>query len=205
MARSLTLTTDDGVHLDADLAVPDGPATAAVVLCHPHPLHGGDRRAGVLTTLHDRLPALGLAVLRFDFRGVGASTGVHDGGRGEQLDVVAAADALAAEVDAPLVLAGWSFGADLALAVDHPAAVGWFAIAPVLGVVDPATMAAATDPRPALLVVPEHDQFTPPPVATARTATWPTTEVRPLPGTDHFLAGRHQEITDHLVRFAPPP
>lgn len=207
VGRSLAIPTADGVVLDADLAGPE-PATtpaAAVVLCHPHPVYGGNRHAGVIDTLFAALPAHGITVVRFDFRGVGRSTGTHDGGRGERHDVVAAAGWLAERVDAPLVLAGWSFGADVALTVAVDVVTGWFGVAPVLGVIDPAAMVAAGDDRPVLLLVPEHDQFTPPAVAAERTAAWRRTEVRALTGTDHSLVGHQAEVVAALVAFATGP
>jgi uncharacterized protein len=92
----------------------------------------------------------------------------------------------------PLVLAGWSFGADVSLAVTDPAVGGWFAMAPVMGVVDPAEMGAAHDPRPKVLAVPEHDQFRPPGSARPVVAGWVATDLVVVPGTDHFLAGANQ-------------
>lgn len=71
------LTTSDGVALEAELDVP-ADAWAAVVLAHPHPLYGGSMRDGAPAILFERLPTEGVAALRFNFRGVGASGGVHD-------------------------------------------------------------------------------------------------------------------------------
>ena len=92
----------------------------------------------VVSTLFTHLMGSGCAVLRFNFRGVGRSEGDHDFGEGEQLDVRAAVDALAGAGDgqSPLVLAGWSFGADLALTCDAPELAGWFLVAPPLRVLD---------------------------------------------------------------------
>ena len=75
-------------------------------------------RSIVIGALFDALPAAGVTCLRFNFRGVEGSEGAHDEGRGEQLDVRAAIAELDAQVDAalPMLLAGWSFGADIALA-----------------------------------------------------------------------------------------
>jgi len=87
------------------------------------------------------LPAAGVAALRFNFRGVGASEGSHGGGVAEQLDVAAAIDALTAALPAgtPIVLAGWSFGADVCLCVGDERVAGWFCAAPPLRIVEPST------------------------------------------------------------------
>jgi uncharacterized protein len=86
------------------------PAMAALV-CHPHPLFGGTMHNKVVYQAAKSLDALGLAVLRFNFRGTGLSEGKHDRGEGERGDVRVALDFLAAEFpDVPLLVAGFSFG-----------------------------------------------------------------------------------------------
>lgn len=86
------------------------PAMAALV-CHPHPLFGGTMHNKVVYQAAKSLDALGLAVLRFNFRGTGLSEGKHDRGEGERGDVRAALDFLAAEFpNIPLLVAGFSFG-----------------------------------------------------------------------------------------------
>ena len=195
------LHTADGLTLEGELQVPDG-ARAAAVLAHPHPLHGGNMRSIVIGALFAGLPAAGMAALRFNFRGVGASEGTHDEGRGERLDVVAALDALAEIAGAPglpLVLAGWSFGADTSLAVDDERHAGWFAVAPPLR--HTGDVAAASDPRPTLLAVPERDQFRSPESAREVVASWTNTRIHVVPGADHFLVGRTDRVVELAVEF----
>ena len=158
----------------------------------------------VTGALFKALSDSGLAVLRFNFRGVGASEGSHDEGRGERLDVLAAIDALTGELpdEMPLLLAGWSFGADVALAVDHPAVAGWFAVAAPLRVVPPTEMAAADDPRPKVFAVAQHDQFRPPESLDEIVAGWPNTRAEVVAGADHFLVGRTDVVERLAVDFA---
>ncbi len=131
--RSLTLTTSDAVSLEAELATPEQVPRATAVLCHPHPQYGGTMRSIVIGALFDALPTMGVTTLRFNFRGVEGSTGTHDDGRGELLDVRAAVDAAAEHAgDGPLLLAGWSFGADMTLSTHDARLAGWLAIAPAL-------------------------------------------------------------------------
>jgi uncharacterized protein len=97
--------------------VPHRPQLAALV-CHPHPLFGGTMHNKVVYQAAKTLDAIGLPVLRFNFRGAGLSEGTHDRGRGEQGDVKAAVDFLADEFPGvPLVLAGFSFGCWVGLRV----------------------------------------------------------------------------------------
>lgn len=94
----------------------------AAVMCHPHPLAGGTMHNHVTYRSAQAFRDAGVSVLRFNFRGVGRSTGTHDHGRGEVEDVRAALDWVAAnEPNVPLYLGGFSFGcrAALALAVEE--------------------------------------------------------------------------------------
>jgi len=87
-------------------------APLAALVCHPHPLFGGTLHNKVVYQTAKSLDALGIPVLRFNFRGAGLSAGVHDHGQDERTDVRAALDFLAEEFPGvPLVLAGFSFGA----------------------------------------------------------------------------------------------
>ena len=107
-------------RLEAILWTPSGDVRAALagVVCHPHPLFGGTMHNKVVYQAAKSLDALGIPVLRFNFRGAGQSAGAHDGGRGEQDDVCAALDFLAKEFPkVPLLLAGFSFGASVGMRV----------------------------------------------------------------------------------------
>jgi len=200
----VTLRTADGLALEAEAFVP-AEVRAAVVLCHPHPLHGGNMRSLVPSELFRLLPDRGWAVLRFNFRGVERSEGSHGGGTDESQDVEAAIDWLAGHSeDLPLVVAGWSFGADVSLRVTDPRVTGWVAIAPPLRIVDPATMGASTDPRPKLLIVPEHDQFDPPDRVRTVTHDWVATRIEVVPGADHFLVGRTDLVAQLVGDFVDP-
>jgi len=93
----------------------DGPA---VLILHPHPLYGGNMHSKVVFTLARVFGEEGSATLRLNFRGVGASEGEYDDGRGEQDDLKAGLDFLGRELPgARIILAGFSFGAWLALKV----------------------------------------------------------------------------------------
>src|SRR5882762_5656499 len=100
-------------RLEAILWTPSAAAhpPLAAVVCHPHPLFGGTMHNKVVYLTAKSLDAIGIPVLRFNFRGAGLSAGVHDRGFGEQGDVHTALDFLASEFPGvPLLLAGFSFG-----------------------------------------------------------------------------------------------
>jgi alpha/beta superfamily hydrolase len=105
--------------LEAELDVAKGEAQAdapIAVVCHPHPLHGGTLTNKVVHTVAKAFAELDVTTLRFNFRGVGGSPGEFDHGRGEVDDMLAAVDWLRARFpEAPLWLAGFSFGAYVAL------------------------------------------------------------------------------------------
>ncbi|MCC5952649.1 MAG: alpha/beta hydrolase [Acidimicrobiia bacterium] len=198
----IELHTADGLVLEGELADP-GDAVAAVLLAHPHPAQGGSMRSLVTSELFGSLPGHDLAVLRFNFRSVGSSEGTHGGGEPERVDIVAGLDSLAAAVpDRPLVVAGWSFGADVSLAVTDERLAGWCAIAPPLRILDEDLFLAAHDQRPKLLVVPEHDQFNPPDHCRAKIEGWTATTMEVISGGDHFLVGRTAKVAKLVAEFA---
>jgi alpha/beta superfamily hydrolase len=199
MLEPLTISSADGVQLQAEYRAAHDAERVAAVLCHPHPQYGGSMHSLVIGELFRELPAHGVSCLRFNFRGVEGSSGAWDEGRGERSDVVAALDALTARIDAttPLLLAGWSFGADMALSTDDPRAAGWFAIAPPLHYAT-GTDVVGRDARPKHLVLAQRDQVRSPDDVRAATAHWSATTVEVVPGADHFFVGR----TDRVVAAA---
>lgn len=115
-SRRLSIPVSHG-HLEAILREAHAPF-AAVVICHPHPLGGGTMNNNVVYRVAKALGDAGAAVLRFNFRGVGQSTGRFDHGDGEEDDARAALDQLAELYPAaPLWMTGFSFGARVGLTV----------------------------------------------------------------------------------------
>jgi len=201
--QKVRLRTSDGLSLEAELVVPEH-SRAAVVLCHPHPQQGGNMTSLVTSELFRLLPKSNLAVLRFNFRGVGTSEGTHEFGIGEGRDILSAIDALSSVCpDLPLFVSGWSFGADTSLSVTDSRICGWAACAPPLRVLplDVLGDAAGSDPRPKLLIVPEHDQFRDPNSASDATSNWIATDVVSVPGADHFFVGRTTKVASLIVDF----
>jgi alpha/beta superfamily hydrolase len=188
--------TDDGLTLEGEWRDPIGTARGAVVLCHPHPQYGGTMRSIVISALFDGLPSRGYGCLRFNFRGVEGSEGEHAGGIEEQRDVVAAIDTATAQSDAPLIVVGWSFGADVALTVRDTRLRAWVGIAPPLRFRAAADYeATGTDRRAKLLLLAAHDEYRAPAEIEAEVASWENTRTETIAGASHFFVGR----TDRVV------
>ena len=108
--EAVTLAGPAGA-LEARLERPEGVPRFRAIVCHPHSLYGGSMDNKVVTTLTRACRQAGGVALRFNFRGVGASAGEYDAGRGEAGDLLAARDWLAGEYpDLPEWMAGFSFG-----------------------------------------------------------------------------------------------
>jgi alpha/beta superfamily hydrolase len=91
---------------------PDGDSRGVAVVAHPHPLFGGTMDNKVVQTLARAFVQCGWTVARFNFRGVGASEGVHDAGAGEARDFLAVVEQAAPT--GALAIAGFSFGSFVA-------------------------------------------------------------------------------------------
>lgn len=185
-------------RLEAIFWKPEGdvsPPMAAVV-CHPHPLFGGTMHNKVAYQAAKSLDSLGMAVLRFNFRGTGMSAGTHDRGRGERGDVTAALDFLAAEFSGtPLLVAGFSFGCFVGLRVgckdDR--------VAECMGLGTPVNN---TDfsflqecAKPKLFVHGENDEFGDVKTVEALVKSLPgEKQLVVVPGVDHFFAGKLKQV-----------
>ncbi len=98
-------------QLEAILKEPAGPAKGVALVCHPHPLGGGTMHNKVVFRVAAGLVDAGLVTLRFNFRGVGASTGEHGDVAGGREDVADALNYLSRDFPGePVTLAGFSFG-----------------------------------------------------------------------------------------------
>lgn len=181
----------------------DGPADGALlrgvaVIAHPHPLFGGTMDNKVAQTVARAFVLMGYRAVRFNFRGVGATEGTHDEGRGEADDMLAviAAHRLPG---LPLALAGFSFGGYVTtLAAAQLAGAD---AAERLLLVGPSTQRATPAPVPADTVVihGEADDVVP----LAATLDWARPHNLPvtvMPGVGHFFHGQLPALRDLIVR-----
>ena len=194
---STTLATRDGVNLEAQLGLPPTPR-GGVVICHPHPLYGGDMDNPVVVRVAEVCREVGLATLRFNFRGVGDSTGQHGHGRDERLDVAAALTHLSAllPAGASLGLAGYSFGAAMAAQVASepsglPQLTAVALIAPPLARTGDEPFAALAPLAVHLLMVAgDHDEYCPLASLQALGRRLPSAELKVIEGANHFFFGK---------------
>jgi alpha/beta superfamily hydrolase len=191
--RRVTLAVPPEITLDGRLAVPEG-AVAGVVLSHPHPLYGGDMDNPVIVRAAEVCQDAGLATLRFNFRGVGASTGGHDEGRGEQDDLRAALADLGSALPSGATLAtlGYSFGASITARVAAAGPVAGVAlVAPPLAIRGLDHLGDLASFGGQLLVVAgTADQYCPPDALAGLARTLPKATVRTVDGADHFFFGK---------------
>ncbi len=172
------------------------------VICHPHPVYGGTMTNKVVHMLAKAFNELRVPAIRFNYRGVGASEGTYDDGRGETLDTLAIARwAKSRWPQASIWLGGFSFGGAVALraaAQIQPARL--ITVAPAIQRVD---VARVQVPRcPWLIVQGDNDEL----VNAQEVEAWaqslePRPELAVLSGVDHFFHGRLNDLRDVVVRW----
>lgn len=179
-------------RLEALHEVPSSGARFAALVCHPHPLFGGTMNNHATYRLARAVRSQGGATLRFNFRGVGLSAGVHDAGRGEADDARAGLAFLArAHPDLPRYACGFSFGAWMALEAGcpDPAVRGVLCAGLALSLREVATEAARTCPKPVAVVQAERDQFgTPDQVQAALAGAAAPRRLASVPGCTHLFS-----------------
>jgi alpha/beta superfamily hydrolase len=189
--------------IEAVFESPEGGAPCALaVVCHPHPLYGGALTNKVVHTVARAFVAQGAACLRFNFRGVGASAGSYDEGRGETEDLLAVVRAGQARLPGlPLWLGGFSFGSFVALRGQAAAGAALLVtVAPPIGRWDFANVEAPACPW--LVIQGDRDEL----VDHRQVGRWmsgfaPQASLVLLQGAEHFFHGRLLEVKDAVSAF----
>ena len=204
-AASLTRVMIEGPAgaIETDVNDPGSARHGVALIAHPNPVHGGTKDNKVVTTLAKVFYSLGYVAARPNFRGVGASAGSHDEGRGETEDLIAAADHLVHRFGKlPLVLAGFSFGAYVKTRVAQRRSVqALVLVGPAVG-----RSPAAAVPRDTLVIHGELDDVVP----LAAVLEWARPQSLPIvvvPGGEHYFHGRLNLLAEivarHFRRLAP--
>ncbi len=180
----------------------EGEIAAIVVVCHPHPQHGGTMHNKVAHTLARSFTQMDFATLRFNFRGTEQSEGHFDEGVGELQDALAAIDWLVERLPGyPLWLAGFSFGAAIAVRAAVEREVdGLISVAPAVS-----RFASGLDTQPLcawLVLQGDEDEL----VSVEETIDWlnglePGPELQVLDGAEHFFHGRLVDLRKAVVSF----
>jgi alpha/beta superfamily hydrolase len=200
--RRLTLAGPAGaIEVLRDEPAGEADSRGTAVIAHPHPLFGGTMDNKVVQTLARAFVQAGWSTVRFNFRGVGGSEGVHDEGRGELADMLALVAAQAAQ--GPLAIAGFSFGAFVAAGAVH-ALVGSRPIEKVVLVGTAAARfqvpAVAPELHDATLVIHGEQDDT---VALSAVMDWARPQSLPVtvvPGGAHFFHGQLPLLKNLVLR-----
>ncbi|MGH8641220.1 MAG: alpha/beta hydrolase [Burkholderiales bacterium] len=182
--------------IETDINDPGDARRGFALIAHPNPLEGGTKDNKVVTTLARTFFALGYVAVRPNFRGVGASAGEHDQGRGETDDLLAVAAHLRRQYgDLPFVLGGFSFGSFVQTRVAKRLQPERMLL------VGPAVnrFPAETVPAGTLVIQGEHDDVVP----LAAVLDWARPQQLPIvvvPGAEHFFHGRLNLLSDIVVQ-----
>ena len=194
--HSLFLIDGPAGKLETAITLPAGEVRGLALIAHPHPLYGGTMDNKVVQTLASAFVHLDCVAVRMNFRGVGASEGAHDGGRGETSDWLAVHEYVRAYYpDAPLFLAGFSFGAFVQTEVArHLPSRKLVLVGPAVGTCPVGTVQA----RNTLVIHGERDETIP----LAHVLDWARPQDLPIvvvPGSDHFFHRRLHVIRDWVT------
>lgn len=203
---SVRIPTADGCDLEGIYEQAIDPV-GTLVLCHPHPQHGGTMRTPILHTVKKRALARRISVLRFNFRGVGDSTGSFDHGAGEMNDVDAAVEFVSAQDSRPPSLCGWSFGAATALRWQAMTAsnLTYVGIAPP---VDGRLTPSLPEPNELvqakrMFIVGARDQF----VDVEKLGAYAGSIgalMKTYPSSDHFFVNKRDKLADDVIAMVEP-
>ena len=189
-------------HLEAALREPEEQARGAAVFCHPHPIHGGTMHTKAVYHAARAYAEAGLAALRFNFRGVGASTGSHEEGHGERDDVTAALDWLEERYPGlPLVAGGFSFGSMVGLSrgAEDPRVVALTGVGLPVGLDGYDFGFLADVDKPVLLVQGENDPFgSGDEIARLAAGLGDHVTLVRVPGADHFFEDRLDRLREAI-------
>jgi alpha/beta superfamily hydrolase len=212
--ENIELHTSDGFTLVGELSLPlEEPPVATIVTLHPLPTAGGFMDSHIIRKAAARLPALaGIAVLRFNFRGVssprGTSQGAFDEGEAEQHDLAAAMEFVRERALPHPWLVGWSFGTEIVLkyGLRHPIDGAILLSPPLHRATDAEVAAWAGSGKRLVAVIPELDDYLRPAEAAERFSSVPEIELVNVEDGRHLWVGEVQTrrvLTEIVARVNP--
>jgi uncharacterized protein len=177
----------------------------AAIICHPHPLYGGSMDNNVVSALQKTLRNLGLGTLRFNFRGVGGSTGQHRGAQGDAEDLLTVFQHVQQQGKENIHLAGYSYGA-------------WIGLRAIKQGLQPNSAILVSPPLdflefrdlqppscPCLITVGDQDEFCTVDSLMKWVSPQPGADSRPfieiLPRCDHFYWNHEKLLSEKVIGF----
>ncbi len=206
MRQSAVSFISKGLTFEGIIALPDGEGPfPGVVMCHPHPLMGGNMDNNVVVAVTFGLADAGIASLRFNFRGVGNSQGEHAKGEKEHEEALTAMDFLGAlpDVDDDRIgLGGYSFSTRVICAhkqlYKKPKAIAL--VAPSIEAITGSPLQKAKTPR--LIITGDRDRLVAAENVDEQLAKFnPPADYHVVEGADHFWVGHEREMADAVVQF----
>jgi alpha/beta superfamily hydrolase len=206
MRQSAVSFIAKGMALEGIIALPDGEGPfPGVVMCHPHPLNGGNMDNNVVVAVTFGLADAGIASLRFNFRGVGNSQGEHSKGEKEYEETLVAMDFLGALPDVNderIGLGGYSFSTRVICAhkqlYKKPRAIAL--VAPSLEAITDSPL--QSDKTPRMIITGDRDRLANSDGADEQLARFnPPADYHLIPGADHFWVGQEGEMAACVVQF----
>ena len=200
MSEVQTFIRENKIRIEG--LIRDIPGDKAVVVTHPHPLYGGEMHNNVVQAIVNAYGKNSFSTLRFNFRGVGESTGEYDQGIGEQEDVKAALRYMKELGKRKIHLAGYSFGAWVnAMGLSRfEEASRIIMVSPPVNMIDFSFL--KYDSRIKLVVSGSNDEFAAPELIKKMIKSWnPEAIFDWIIGADHFYSGKTKDIEEIIGRF----
>ena len=206
MRQSAVSFIAKGMTFEGIIALPDGEGPfPGVVMCHPHPLHGGSMDNNVVVAVTFGLADAGIASLRFNFRGVGNSQGQHAKGEKEHEETLVAMDFLGAlpDVDDDRIgLGGYSFSTRVICAhkqlYKKPRAIAL--VAPSLEAITDSPL--QKDKTPRMIITGDRDRLANSDGVDEQLGKFnPPADYHVVAGADHFWVGQESQMAETVVQF----
>jgi alpha/beta superfamily hydrolase len=197
---------NDEIKLEAEYFLsPSNIKNPAVLVCHPHPQYGGNMHNNVVSGVLKKLIENNISCLRFNFRGVGRSTGFHSGGPGELTDVKASIDFLINEKNhEKIIICGYSYGAAIGCSAINYSdkVISYISISFPWDVVDSKFKTLSQSDKPKLFIQGDQDTVARYESFEENYKAYKDPKIKKIiGGADHFYWGFEEQIANEVLSF----